>query len=361
MFIRYDLTRIISLYEKDQIDRLYIDINGEKHFSKWKSASDLLIEIKSQRLSNGLPSSRSSWSFIDRTGSVPSIIQTHIDDEQLIPTGKPKSLDILDICLERASELLNTGKHITVLWSGGVDSTLALFSLIRQASNLDQLSILCTFESILESGGLFDSVIKNSGIRIKFDTTRYSTDMPFSYDSEDLTQIYITGQCADQLYGAPAFLKSSESDDNIPWYNWYVRDTYNQNFLELIEPTIKYSERPIETVHDLRWWAMFNYGWTTVLYDDLIGRPAALASRIKSFYATPEFQRWAIHTPTYYENPVTYDDPIKYKVPLKRALNYLLDYPPYVINKGKGVSIAWKKHPNWYLLDRNFKTYYIDQ
>jgi len=356
MFVRYNIHKLVDLYNRGKIDKQYLDPEGEKHLAKWQSIADLLIGISNNRIKQGLRASRLAWSFIDRTKLTPSFVKTHIDDNQLIPTGKPKSLNILDICLDRADELLKTNKHINILWSGGVDSTLVLFSLIRQARNIDQLSIVCTFESVIESGSMFDSVIKNSGIRIKFDQTRCNCDQPYTYDYEDPTQIYVSGQCGDQLFGAPAFLKMPGIDELGSWDS-----IYDQTLLELIEPTLKFSERPIETINDFRWWAMFNFGWTTVLYDDCIGRSPQLAERINAFYATPEFQRWAIHTPSYYDTPISYDDPVEYKVPLKQALSHLLDYPYYIKNKGKGMSTAWKKHPDWYLLDRNFKTYYTDQ
>jgi len=350
MFIKYNIDRMIDLYRRDKLSQYYLDLEGVKHIDKWQSIADLFISIREQRTQLGLRPNRTTWSFIDRTKSTPSFIKTHIDDNQLIPVGNPKSLNILDICLDRADELLNTDRHINILWSGGIDSTLALFSLMRQARHIDQLSIVCTFESIVESGSMFDSVIKNSGIRIKFDQTRGNTNLPYSYDIEDPTQIYVTGQCADQLFGAPKFLKIPGISLTDPWYSGY-----DQSLLDLIEPSLKFSHRPIETVNDLRWWSLFNYTWTTVLYDDCVSRPNGLATRINSFYATPDFQKWAMHTPTYY------DITEEYKGPMKQALSQLIDYPYYIKYKRKGMSYTWRKNKNWYLLDKNFKTYYTHE
>jgi hypothetical protein len=350
MFIRFNLDSVLLLHKENKINENYLDIEGLKHIDKWRSFVDTLSNLNNENVSIGHGPSRAAYSLVDRTQSIPSIIKTHIDEDQLIPNGNPSSLDILDICLARADELLKTGKHINVLWSGGVDSTVMLFSLIRQAQNIDQLSIICTFESIIESGGLFDSAIKNSGIRIKFDQTRCNTNLPYSYDVEDSTQIYVTGQCADQLFGAPKFLKIPGINLTDPWYSGY-----NQNLIDLIEPSLKYSRRPIETVNDLRWWALFNYTWTTVLYDDCIDRPDGLARRISSFYATPDFQKWAMHTPTYY------DSVEEYKGPMKQALSQLIDYPYYIKHKRKTMSYTWRKNKNWYLLDKNFKTYYTHE
>jgi hypothetical protein len=344
------------LYEQNTIDNNYLDVDGLKHIDKWRSFTNTLSRFHNTNVKKGFGPSRQHYSLIDRTQSIPSIIKTHIDPTQLIPTGPPSGFDFLDICLARANEFLKTGKHINVLWSGGVDSTLVLFSLMRQAQNIDQLSIICTFESIIESGGMFDSIIKNSGIRIKFDQTRCNTNLPYSYDSEDLTQIYITGQCADQLFGAPKFLKPPddlviEMPENLkyPWYS-----IYEQNLLDLVEPTLKFSQRPIETIYDIRWWMLFNYTWTTVLYDDCVDRPVGVANRINCFYATQDFQKWAMHTPTYYENNE------EYKGVMKQSLARLMDYPYYIKNKRKTMSYTWHKNKNWFLLDKNFKTYYVD-
>jgi hypothetical protein len=350
MFIRFNLNSILLLHNENKINENYLDIEGLKHIDKWRSFVDTLSHLNNVNVSKGYGPSRIAYSLIDRTRSIPSIIKTHVDEDQLIPSGEPSSLDILDICLARADELLKTGKHINILWSGGVDSTVALFSLMRQAQNIDQISIICTFESIIESGGLFDSVIKNSGIRIKFDQTRGNTNLPYSYDIEDPTQIYVTGQCADQLFSATKFLKISDISLTDPWYS-----AYDQSFLDLIEPSLKFSHRPIETVNDLRWWSLFNYTWTTVLYDDCVDRPVDLANRISSFYATPDFQKWSIHTPTYYNA----DE--EYKGPMKQALSQLIDYPYYIKYKRKTMSYTWRKNKNWYLLDKNFKTYYTHE
>jgi hypothetical protein len=354
MFLRFDISKVLSLYEQDKLDKSHINYDAVPHLDKWTNFVDLLMQANLVRIDNNLTTSRYAYSLIDRTKSIPSIVKTHIEDEQLIPTGKPKSLNLLDICLDRASEILKTDKPINILWSGGVDSTVALFALMRQVRNINQLSIVCTFESILESGGLFDALIKDSGIRIKFDQTRRNTNLPFTFDNEDPTQLYITGQCADQLFANPRFLKIKDTPQTDPWYSGY-----DKKLLDLIEPSLKFSSRPIETVYDFRWWSLFNYTWTTVLYDDYVDRPLNMANRINSFYATPEFQRWAMYTPTHYESPNLQDSPHEHKTPLKKVLGKLIDYPYYIQNKKKGYSFTWKKNNNWYLLDKSFKTYYM--
>lgn len=340
MILRFDLKKCLVLYHYQKLDHWAINPDGEKYVKLW--AKFLMEVIRSTK-----PGYRTDLNFVDRTGAVPSIVNTHIFPAQLIPTGIPDHWDFFDICMIRAKELLSMNKHITVLWSGGLDSTLALFSLIRQATSLDQISVLCTFESIIESGTMFDRLIKDSGIRVKFDQTRTVRSLPYSYDQEDLSQLYVTGGCGDQLFGKPVSLQNTSSSYTDPWYTGF-----EQHFLDIIEPSIQFSHRPINTVRDFRWWVFFNHTWTTALYDDLVGKPTHVCERIQSFYATPEFQKWAIHTPTYYEN----ND--KYRWPAKQALSKLIDYPYYIQHKTKSMGITWQFSKDWYMLDKNFKTYY---
>jgi hypothetical protein len=342
MILRFHLAKCLSLYRKGQLDAWAIDPAGEKYADRWMKFAVGILKGKA-------PGYRSEFSFVDRTGAVPSIVKNYIAPEQQIPVGKPAQWNYLDICLSRAQELLDTGKHITVMWSGGVDSTLALFALMRQAQNLDQISVQCTFESIIESGKLFDTHIKDSGIRIKFDQTRDNRDLPYSYDQEDPTQLYVTGGCGDQLFGKPVSLQAAGNAEQ-PWHSGF-----SQHYLDIIEPSLRFSERPINTVRDLRWWVFFNHTWTTAMHDDLVSKPAQVCERIHAFYTTPEFQRWAIHTPSYYE------DQDKYRWPAKQALSQLVDYPYYIQHKTKSMGYTWRYLQNWYMLDKNYNTYYIDQ
>lgn len=344
MIVNFDLQKVLHLYKTDQLDKEIVNPDGERYVNQWVA---FIIELMRIR---GASPTRINFGYVDRTATVPSIVKTHIPTDQLIPSGQPASFDYLDICLQRAQQLLDTNKHINVLWSGGLDSTVALFSFLRQAKHLDQLSIICTFESILESGKLFDSTIRNSGVRIKFDQTRNECNLPYSYDSEDLDQLYINGQCGDQLFGPARSMHQSGVGPDDHWSKGF-----SKSFLDIIEPSIKFSPRPINTVRDMRWWLFFNHTWTTVLYDDCIERPAHVARRIRAFYATPEFQRWSMHTPSYYERTD------QYRWPAKQALSQLIDYPYYIQHKKKSLSYTWNKNINWCMLDKNFKTYYVDK
>jgi len=343
MIVRFRLNKVLSLVKQHKLDSKFVNPDGVKHLDQWIAFAVELMRIR------GNTPTRLDFNYVDRTGAVPSVVNTYIPEEQTIPTGLPQHLDYLDLCLARAKQLLDTNRHINVMWSGGLDSTMALFSLLRQARNLDQLSIVCMFESILESGRLFDTQIMPMGIRIKFEQTRQECNLPYSYDHEDPDQLYVNGQCGDHMFGRTHGLSIPGVTPTDPWHYGYSRD-----FLDILEPSLKHSARPIETIRDLRWWILFNHCWTTSVYDDCIQRPAHLCRRIVPFYATPEFQRWAIHTPTFYEKVD------QWRWPAKQALSQLMNYPYYIEHKRKVLSPSWVKDHRWFMVDRDFKTHYVE-
>lgn len=339
MIVKFNLSKCLVKYKKQELEPWAINADADLYVDRWiKFAVDLRASYYRHL--------RTDFSFIDRTGAVPSVIKTHISDENKIPTGTPKYMDFLDNCLYRAQELLDTGKQINVLWSGGLDSSVMLFSLLRQAQHRDQVNVICTFESILESGSMFDSFVKNAGVRIKFDQTKVEYHLPYSYDHEDPSQLYVTGECGDQLFSPMFFCVPAASNPLDPWQKWATPD-----FLNIVEPSIKFSERPIETVRDLSWWTMFNHTWTTVYYDEMLELEPQVAQRIRPFYGTQEFQRWAMHTPTYYQHID------QYRWAQKQALAQLVDCPYYQQHKRKNLSATWFRPPSWYMMDKDFKTY----
>ena len=339
MIKNYHFFKVLKLIRYGQLASNFVNQNlQEKDLQKWDKFAKTIIKTQLHR-------SRIEFGYIDRSGVIPSLMPTSFDP---LPC-KDKSYNnknYLDVCLARAQDLLDTGQHINILWSGGLDSTLVLFAFLHQASNKEQLSIVCTFNSIVESGKIFDRYILPSGIRIKFDTTALNVDCNYQFDDEDPTQLYVNGQCGDQMFGPRISLASNASSVD----HWSA--AYPKEILDILEPTLKYSARPIETIRDIRWWMFFNFTWTTVYYDGSISRQSGLASRIVPFYGTDSFQTWSANTDTWY-NQVE-----GYRTPARQALSQLIDYQYYINNKEKVWSLSWLPNPNWYAIDENFKTYY---
>jgi asparagine synthetase B (glutamine-hydrolysing) len=95
----------------------------------------------------------------DRTGHLPHYL--NMDPKHTMP-GKVDGFNktFWEITVNRAKELLSIGKPINVLWSGGLDSTYILFVLKHFANDPEQVRVFGTYNSIIESGDLFDRRIK---------------------------------------------------------------------------------------------------------------------------------------------------------------------------------------------------------
>lgn len=340
MIKNYDFFKVLKLINQQSLPRDLINQQlVSQDLVKWNNFAKAIIKTQLHR-------GRIDFGYIDRSGTVPSLMPVSFDP---LPQTDHlyRTKNYVDVCLSRAQELLNTGRHINILWSGGLDSSLALFALLRQATNIDQLSVICTFNSIVESGKMFDQLIVPSGVRVKFDVTALNVDCNYCYDEEDPSQLYVNGHCGDQMFGP----RISMTDSNVrPTDHW--SGAYDPAILDVLEPTFKHSARSIETVRDARWWMFFNFTWTTVYYDNAIGRQPNMAARIIPFYGSDSFQTWAVNTDTWYSQDQGY------RTPARKALSQLIDYQYYIDHKEKVWSLSWLPNAKWYAIDKDFKTYY---
>ena len=153
--------------------------------------------------------------LIDRTNTLGSFLPLSYNDK--MPDYNPLfNLTFSQVCELRSKELLNTGKKLNVFWSGGLDSTVVLLSLINNAKNLDQIRVIATHTSIVESGPLFDNHIKNRvNILLNSSTTReyfYSTN---NFDVNN--ELFVSGDCADQLIIQSFQIPINKDDYFLPW------------------------------------------------------------------------------------------------------------------------------------------------
>lgn len=332
----------MQLIGTNQLPEKFINHNlDSKTIGQWKSFGKAVLQTQ-------LHKGRIDFGYIDRSNTIPNLMPVEIDFNSCLPLidAAYNSRSYLDVCLERAQNLLDTGLHINILWSGGLDSSLALFSLLHQAHDISQLSIICDFNSVVEGGKMFDQHILTRGIRIKFDTTRMNSRFNYRYDHEDSTQLYVNGQCGDQMFGPRVSISTTGSTKD----HWSA--AFDKKILDILEPTLKYSARPIENVRDIRWWYFFNFTWTTVYYEDAVDKTPQLAQRIVPFYGTMPFQTWSANTDTWHTHSQGY------RTPAREALSQLIDYQYYIDNKEKVWSSGWSHDSNWYAIDKDFKTYY---
>ena len=340
--LTFNLYRVLRQQLLDTIDPAILNSSiTPQQLQQWHLFAKYLIQASSH------VKGRYDFAYIDRTGAMPSVL--NVAYSKIPPFNESfQHRSFLDVSIDRAQELLSRDKTICVMWSGGVDSTLALASLVAQARHRDQIEILCSWESICEAGSLFDSVIKPWNLQIRFDQTRLNTTNPYTGDCGH--ELYVSGACGDQLFG-PSNIRPWQPK---PPFDDTWDHGYSQSFLDIVGPSVKLSPRPINTKRDIAWWMFFNFAWCTTRTDNQIMRPVTTANRCLSFFDSWDFQQWAVSTNSYYDNAPGYR---KAEI---QALRSLIDHDAYFVNKGKTNSVAWLQDPTWYIMDTEYRNYYTD-
>jgi hypothetical protein len=303
----------------------------------------------------------SKFSFLlDRTKSIPHFLDVDYSYSP-IPVNDNTYSDFNTVTKNRCLELLSLGKQINVAWSGGLDSTFVLLSLYHYANDPDQIKVYGTYNSIIESGDLFDRFIKNK-MNYSIKTNRLAVN---NFTEQDC--IYVTGSMSNQLF-TPGLSYNRSRDCLLNFKDKFdqgEQDKYNKDLarmadlcykdvltdecLQFLTPSIMNSPKPINTLQDLRWYILFNYKWYDVLTNSLIGLDKNTIERIYAFFNTDEFQLWSINN----NDPVTktgdYSDE---RWQLREAISNYTGDTYYSKHKKKFTSVLSPMPHNWlYLLN----------
>jgi hypothetical protein len=295
----------------------------------------------------------SHYFMYDRTGAIPHFL--NIDSEySKIPTGNcTKSFK--HIAEERAKYLISLGKPINVSWSGGLDSTFVLFCLLNYATDKDQVTVYGTYNSVIESGYMFDRYIK--------DRISYKIKVNSSYKSNyENNELYVTGQPSNLLF-QPSLPYKGERDSilKIPNTDFIAKnaskpfeDVIDPDILQFLEPSIKRIGRPLKTLQDLRWFINFNFCWynNTAHHNIGVNNP-----NIIPFFDTEDFQRWSIYNK---DEPTKIGDYSDERWQIRELIAEYTGDKLYAKTKRKNVSVLSSVEPNWFFLLSDYSNIYLE-
>lgn len=239
--------------------------------------------------------------FYDRSGTIPHYLNVDAARNP-IPSGSSFNLSFSEVIEKRAKQLLDLGKPINVSWSGGLDSTFILFTLLHYANDKSQIKVYGTYSSIIESGHMFDKCIKNT---FKYDI-HTNTSYENNYRNIPANEIVVTGSPGNDIFYKDIDSPINKYDSWMRFRNpidnpifVYADQPYEKvlddSNLEFLEEFIKKSPRKIETLQDLRWWVCFCFNWYTTLYNTSVGVGPDIATKTHAFYNTDDFQLWSMY------------------------------------------------------------------
>jgi hypothetical protein len=219
-----------------------------------------------------------------------------------------------DVCLERAKELLNhskaINKPITLLYSGGIDSTtVAVSFLIAAEGDYSNIQIALNTDSIRENPKFYYQHIRN---KLKMISSERVMDIL------DGNSIMVGGEFNDQLFGSDIYgglktfasmdiLDEEYSEKNIIPFLVHngLSELGAKAWYDLLDSQIRATRIcEIKTVKDFFWWYNFSFKWQSVYYripartnqPELIN-DEFLKNYYQQFFMADNFQKWSVLNP----------------------------------------------------------------
>jgi len=250
---------------------------------------------------------------IDRTGTITTPVKT----KSLYPLTPYRAFTKTyeQVCNERAVEILahteKIGKDMYVFYSGGIDSTCLLVSLLKNATAAQKkrLVILLSQESIMENPQFFDEHIRG---KLRAES---STMFPYILGTDDLI---LSGENNDQVmgsdkvgrlilnYGPGAIHRPYKRDTFVEFFGQsFGGDMHVTNFyIDLFERLRDAAPIKLATNFEFLWWINFALKWQAVVVYTLMFAakrnlrgitPDYMDTRYTSFYNTEDFQLWSMN------------------------------------------------------------------
>jgi hypothetical protein len=251
--------------------------------------------------------------FVDRTYTVTSPLKCEILPHLQMPKFEEYSRHYYDICDERAIQLYNQAvesrRKLLVMYSGGIDSTLILCSLLKNINEKElkeNTIVLLSDLSIQENLNFYyDHVGK------KFNCV---SSYKFPYYIGDDKFLFISGENADQLFGSQATgVYAVDKDYRIVFeplektegtiIDWMASRCGDKESGEKMYFTLKKitdnAPIKIDSIFKYFWWLNFTTKWQSVYVRMLPfsrnKQTLKLEENYTTFYHTKDFQLWAMN------------------------------------------------------------------
>lgn len=286
-----------------------------------KFAIDLARRYKPQRFvaRNGI------WSM-----PWPQVIPPGFEMPEYDPNFNESFENVSDSRANDIKRLINEkNQKIAVMYSGGIDSTVIIASLIKNLSKeeLRNVAICANVHSMIENPNFWKKLIWGNFEILDSSVLKYNDLIGRGYRP-------ITADEGDSIFGTMSFL---DLQQNYEYYleqlsqesRSYLRsikdkmtsaDVHYSAFKDLLilhwsppgestvgklwyekfEKNIKTSKVPIISLHDYYWWVLFNLKWVScairisVFYNDQMDCKSTIKDWALNWYTSDEYQKWSM-------------------------------------------------------------------
>jgi hypothetical protein len=220
------------------------------------------------------------------------------------------------------------------MWSGGIDSTVPLFSLIKNSPDLSQLRIILTPDSIAESGNIFDKHIKD---KIDFILAPKCSKNQFynrpEFKNFILGKEIVTSGCnGDNINSIQRITLPYEEKLWNLQYEEALSQFTSQKVIDFLNKWVKFFPKKIKIYKDFLKFYGFNFHWHKAKYRDLCDFDQKYFNSFDDYFCTKDFQRWSIW------NKESNIIPNVLKLPQRNLIYELTDDKQYSYKKQKTMS-----------------------
>jgi len=263
------------------------------------------------------------------------------------PAYNPNFTDTFsNVTDQRFHELWQTRQDLPWLlfWSGGIDSTVMLASVIKNTTPEDRqrITVACNNTSIAEHPQFFKNYIKPNFQLVNSSNIKLSSQVLSQYHVLD-------GGAGDPLYCGrfhhldyvqPGLLDQNCYTNPDPLINLLAQTADNDQefgrwFYEATIKNIRSTNIPVETYRDFFWWTYFNFAWTGIklrgaqhLVDSTPGTFCQFLSNYVQWFESDGYQQWSMNNN---QAGVKYGTTLgEYKLVAKKYI-YDLDHNEYYL------------------------------
>lgn len=199
-----------------------------------------------------------------------------------------------------------------IMWSGGIDSTVVVASLIKNLAqaDFDNITIACTSLSVWENPQFyFDHIMPNFKVVD-------STDL-LSEDVDSLDAYVINGESADQLFGCVGDLLAYHQGPDVLYTNIIHNkdlaiDTIARRtdpgfadwYYHVLVANAVSAGVPVTRLVDLIWWSAFNNAWCSTMFRFIavtcggwknIKNVKSYFDKVVPWYNSNDYQEWGMN------------------------------------------------------------------
>jgi hypothetical protein len=254
--------------------------------------------------------------MIDRTGVIQLPFKTEFLDSMRVPEiPKQFSKTLEQCCVEHARSIVDqanaTNQTISILWSGGIDSTCTVSSFLMCATfeERKRITILLNRESILENTNFYENHLLG----------KLACKSSNNWESYIKTNnIFVTGEGGDQVCWN-GFTRASDTIFNTLGWNIlkqsanpdimikilemvsFDKESAKIGYERVLEPLRQNSVVPVDTVGQLLWYFNFVAKWQNVylrillnLVDTSVISTSYIETNFKMFFQSKDIQIWTM-------------------------------------------------------------------